>query len=126
MRSEGLIAFVVPPVSAADAFRHPFRYAPWSGAPPADARRRRSCRRLHAGGVPSATQSATAERRLDHFLAAVERAQIPSFNAFADGVRQWRWEPLAYFDEPTTNDYAEGVINTVKVIKRQAYESGKW
>jgi hypothetical protein len=41
-------------------------------------------------GVPSATQSATAERRLDHFLAAVERAQIPSFNAFADGVRQWR------------------------------------
>jgi hypothetical protein len=27
-RSEGLIAFGVPPVSAADAFRHPFRYAP--------------------------------------------------------------------------------------------------
>src|SRR5919202_272592 len=28
MRSDGLIEFVVPPVSAADAFRHPFRYAP--------------------------------------------------------------------------------------------------
>jgi hypothetical protein len=28
MRSKGLIAFVVAPVSAADAFRHPFRYAP--------------------------------------------------------------------------------------------------
>ena len=28
MRDEDLIAFVVPPVSAADAFRHPFRYAP--------------------------------------------------------------------------------------------------
>jgi hypothetical protein len=28
MRSDGHIAFVVPPVSAADAFRHPFRYAP--------------------------------------------------------------------------------------------------
>jgi hypothetical protein len=27
-RSDGLIAFGVPPVSAADAFRHPFRYAP--------------------------------------------------------------------------------------------------
>ena len=27
-RSDGLIAFAVPPVSAADAFRHPFRYAP--------------------------------------------------------------------------------------------------
>src|SRR3954469_8324916 len=28
MRCDGLLAFVVPPVSAADAFRHPFRYAP--------------------------------------------------------------------------------------------------
>src|SRR4051794_4851074 len=28
MRFDGLIAFVVPPVRAADAFRHPFRYAP--------------------------------------------------------------------------------------------------
>jgi hypothetical protein len=28
MRSDGQIAFVVPPVRAADAFRHPFRYAP--------------------------------------------------------------------------------------------------
>jgi hypothetical protein len=27
-RSDGLIAFGVPPVSAADAFLHPFRYAP--------------------------------------------------------------------------------------------------
>jgi transposase len=28
---------------------------------------------------------------------------------------------LAYFDEPTTNGYAEGSINKVKVIKRRAY-----
>jgi carotenoid cleavage dioxygenase-like enzyme len=28
MRSDGRIAFVVPPVKAADAFHHPFRYAP--------------------------------------------------------------------------------------------------
>ena len=28
IRSDGLMAFVVPPVSAGDAFRHPFRYAP--------------------------------------------------------------------------------------------------
>ena len=27
-RSDGLIAFDVPPANAADAFRHPFRYAP--------------------------------------------------------------------------------------------------
>ena len=62
-----------------------------------------------------------AERRLDRFLAAVDRAQLPAFSAFADGVRLWRAELLAYFDEPTTNGYAEGVINRVKVIKRRAY-----
>jgi transposase len=28
---------------------------------------------------------------------------------------------LAYFDEPTTNGYAEGVINKVTVINRRAY-----
>jgi transposase len=62
-----------------------------------------------------------AERRLDVFLAAVERAQIASFSSFADGIHQWRSELLAYFDQPTTNGYAEGVINKVKVIKRRAY-----
>jgi transposase len=64
---------------------------------------------------------AEAERRLDQFLGAVERAQLPAFAGFADGVRLWRAELLAYFDEPTTNGYAEGVINKVKVIKRRAY-----
>jgi transposase len=62
-----------------------------------------------------------AERRLERFLGAVDRAQLPAFSAFADGVRLWRQELLAYFDEPTTNGYAEGVINKVKVIKRRAY-----
>lgn len=64
---------------------------------------------------------AEAEERLERFLAAVERAAIPSFDAFANGVRPWREELLAYFDEPVTNGYAEGVINKVKVIKRRAY-----
>ena len=36
-------------------------------------------------------------------------------------ARLWREEILAYFDEPTTNGYAEGVINKVKVLKRRAY-----
>jgi transposase len=62
-----------------------------------------------------------AERRFDAFLAATDRAQIPSFSAFAEGVQQWREELLAYFDQPTTNGYAEGVINKVKVIKRRVY-----
>ncbi|MBD0282663.1 MAG: transposase [Thermoleophilaceae bacterium] len=61
-----------------------------------------------------------AERRLDRFFAAVEHAQLPAFTAVADGVRLWRAELVAYFDEPTTNGYAEGVINKVKVIKRRA------
>ncbi len=30
-------------------------------------------------------------------------------------------ELLAYFQEPTPNGYAEGIINKVKVIKRRAY-----
>lgn len=55
------------------------------------------------------------------FLAGVERAALPSFASFATGIRGWREELLAYFDEPTTNGYAEGVINKVKVIKRRAY-----
>ena len=62
-----------------------------------------------------------AEVRLDLFLGAVEREMLPAFSSFAVGVRQWRTELLAYFDEPTTNGYAEGVINKVKVIKRRAY-----
>jgi transposase len=28
---------------------------------------------------------------------------------------------LAYFEDPTTNGYAEGVINRIKTIKRRAY-----
>lgn len=58
-----------------------------------------------------AADRAEAEVRLDHFLGAVERAALPAFSSFAVGVRAWREELLAYFDEPTTNGYAEGVFN---------------
>jgi transposase len=68
-----------------------------------------------------ASSRAEAEQRLRAFEAAVERAALPSFTAFANGLRPWREELLAYFDQPTTNGYAEGVINKVKVIKRRAY-----
>jgi transposase len=64
---------------------------------------------------------AEAEQRLAAFEAAVDRAAIPSFAAFAHGLRSWREELLAYFDRPATNGYAEGVINKIKVIKRRAY-----
>jgi Transposase len=62
-----------------------------------------------------------AERRLDGFPAAVDRAQIPSLDAFANGVRLWREEPLAYLDQPTTNGHAEGVNNKIKATKRRAH-----
>jgi hypothetical protein len=41
---------------------------------------------------------------LNHLLAALDRAQLAAFKAFASGGS----ELLAYFDEPTTNGYAEG------------------
>ena len=44
--------------------------------------------------------------RLDQFLAGVERQVLPAFSSFAVGVRAWREELLAYFDEPTTNGAA--------------------
>jgi transposase len=68
-----------------------------------------------------ASDRAEAEQRLKLFLATVDRAGLPAFDAFAKGIRIWQHELLAYFDEPTTNGYAEGVINKVKVIKRRAY-----
>jgi transposase len=71
--------------------------------------------------VYRATERREAELRLDRFLAAADRAAIASFESFAKGVRLWREELLAYFDEPLTNGYAEGVTNKVKVIKRRAY-----
>ncbi len=71
--------------------------------------------------ISRAPDRAEAETRLDRFLGAVEREVLPAFSSFAVGVCQWREELLAYFDEPTTNGYAEGVINKVKVIKRRAY-----
>jgi len=71
--------------------------------------------------IYKANNHAEASRRLADFDAAVQRAAIPSFTAFANGLRSWHDELLAYFHEPTTNGYAEGVINKVKVIKRRAY-----
>jgi transposase len=62
-----------------------------------------------------------AEQRLNAFLVSVDRADLRFFDAFAQGIRAWREELLGYFQEPTTNGYAEGVINKVKVIKRRAY-----
>jgi transposase len=71
--------------------------------------------------IYQASDRQQAERRLHRFLNAVDHAQIPPFTSFAQGVKRWREELLAYFEQPTTNGYAEGVINKIKVIKRRAY-----
>jgi transposase len=71
--------------------------------------------------IYQASSRADAQQRLNTWFVAVDRAGLPAFDAFAKGIRSWQQELLAYFDEPTTNGYAEGVINKVKVIKRRAY-----
>jgi transposase len=62
-----------------------------------------------------------AEQRLARFLAWAAREELPSFQRFASQVERWREELLAYFDDPATNGYAEGVTNKIKTIKRRAY-----
>ena len=73
--------------------------------------------------IYDAPNRAESDLWLDVFLATVDRSGLKPFEAFAKGVKAWRKKFLAYFDEPTTNGYAEGIINKVKVIKRRAYGS---
>jgi transposase len=71
--------------------------------------------------VYGAEDRAQATQRLDRFFAAVARSGHQPFEAYVNGIGPWREEILAYFDQPASNGYAEGVINKVKVIKRRAY-----
>ena len=71
--------------------------------------------------VYAAEGRAQAQWRLDRFFAAARRCGYQPFNAYANGIEPWREEIRAYFDQPASNGYAEGVINKVKVIKRRAY-----
>ena len=67
-----------------------------------------------------ATRSPAPSER-GHFLAAVQRAQLPAVMAFADGVRRWRAELLAYSTNRPPTAMPKRVINKVTVIKRRAY-----
>ena len=71
--------------------------------------------------VYAAGDRVEAARRLDRFFAAAARSGQQPFEAYVHGIGPWREEILAYFDQPASNGYAEGVINKVKVIKRRAY-----
>jgi hypothetical protein len=59
----------------------------------------RSSPKPGVSGRPSAPSTAPqqisdAERLLDHFLVAVERSQLRPFQAFAEGILQWRASAL--------------------------------
>ena len=71
--------------------------------------------------VYAASSRPEATARLERFFAAVSGSGCQPFEAYAKGMASWREEILAYFDQPASNGYAEGVINKVKVIKRRAY-----
>jgi transposase len=71
--------------------------------------------------VYAAPDRAEAKRRLERFFAEAARSGCQPFEAYVNGISPWREEILAYFDQPASNGYAEGVINKVKVIKRRAY-----
>jgi hypothetical protein len=62
-----------------------------------------------------------AERRLDHFLAAVEHAHLAAFAAFADGVRLWREDAPRVLRQADHQRLRRGVINKVQVIQHRAY-----
>jgi transposase len=64
---------------------------------------------------------AEAEQRLEAFLTAAAASGFAAFVSFAHGLRKWRAEFLAYFDQRDSNGYAEGITNKIKVIKRRAY-----
>lgn len=57
----------------------------------------------------------------EDFCFAASTAPFPAFRAVAKTFRQWREEILAYFSDPVTNAYAEGITNKVKVIKRVGF-----
>lgn len=57
----------------------------------------------------------------DDICFASSTSPSPSFRKLAKTLRQWREEILAYFSDPVTNAYAEGITNKVKVIKRVGF-----
>jgi transposase len=79
----------------------------------------------HEGGIrrclrrPDRTE---AERRLDTWVFNLDAAGIEDFKrSWNRKLSLWRDEILAYFDDPVTNAFSEGITNKIKVIKRSAY-----
>jgi transposase len=62
-----------------------------------------------------------AERRLDSWAALIEKLGIAEFTGVWRTLRLWREPILAYFEDPVTNAFAEGITNKIKVMKRRSY-----
>ena len=69
--------------------------------------------------VYAASSQPEATARLERFFAAVSGSGCQPFEAYAKGMASSREEILAYFDQPASNGYAEGVINKVEGDREQ-------
>lgn len=68
-----------------------------------------------------ASDRAEAEHRLEVWVGNLEAAGLPEFTRLWRTLSHWREQILAYFDDPQTNAYAEGITNKIKVMKRRGY-----
>ena len=62
-----------------------------------------------------------AERRLQAWIDHINEAGLPEFTKVWRKLQPWVEPILAYFDDPVTNAFAEGITNKIKVIKRRSY-----
>jgi transposase len=62
-----------------------------------------------------------AERRLGVWIDHLNQAGLPEFTKVWKLLQTWREPILAYFDDPVTNAFAEGITNKIKVMKRRSY-----
>lgn len=68
-----------------------------------------------------ASNRTDAEQQLDLWVHHVEQAGLKEFTDLWRTLSHWRDPILAYFDDPQTNAYAEGITNKIKVMKRRGY-----
>jgi transposase len=71
--------------------------------------------------IYDAPDRAEAERRLQVWIDHINEAGLPEFTKVWHKLQSWGEPILAYFDDPVTNAFAEGITNKIKVIKRRSY-----
>jgi transposase len=71
--------------------------------------------------IYEAPDRAEAERRLQVWVDHINEAGLPEFTKVWQQLQPWVEPILAYFDDPVTNAFAEGITNKIKVIKRRSY-----